>query len=158
MVPYENRVQQGDSMIPILFLFVMQAVKQTLKNILPAAKFEYRYFPNDKGHLLRQRTKLADISFHVHSLLFTNDGAFLFQNYEVSEKAAQIMYDHFVKFRLQMHISTKTSKPKQKQCISPFLKDGIEQENHPPNLHINQGLNSIPAINKGAILIPELKT
>ena len=35
-IPYETGVQQGDSMAPILFLFVMQAVMETLDQDLPA--------------------------------------------------------------------------------------------------------------------------
>jgi len=56
-VPYTTGVQQGDNMAPILFLFVMQAVMQMLKKILPVSKPEYRFFLNGKGHFLGQRTK-----------------------------------------------------------------------------------------------------
>ena len=81
-IPYKTGVQQGDNMAPILFLFVMQAVMDTLDKDLPAnnLKPEFQYFPNDKGHLIGQRTKSAGSPFNVFSLLFIDDGAFLFQS------------------------------------------------------------------------------
>ena len=57
-VPYETGVQQGNNMAPILFLFMMQVVMQTLKKALPQ-KLDFRFFPNDKGHLLGQRMQSA---------------------------------------------------------------------------------------------------
>ena len=45
-IPYENCIQQGDNMAPILFLFVMQAIMEMLKQMLITTKPEYRYFPN----------------------------------------------------------------------------------------------------------------
>ena len=48
-VPYETGIQQGNNMAPILFLFVMQAVMESLELILPIHKPEYRYFMNVNG-------------------------------------------------------------------------------------------------------------
>ena len=50
-IPYEKGIQQGDNMALLQFLFVMQAVIQTLEDALPTNKPEYRFFPNDKGRL-----------------------------------------------------------------------------------------------------------
>ena len=81
-IPYKTGVQQGDNMAPILFLFIMQAIMETLDKDLPAnnSKPEFQYFPNDKGHLTGQRTKSAGTPFNIFSLLFIDDGAFLFQS------------------------------------------------------------------------------
>ena len=81
-IPYETGVQQGNNMAPILFLFIMQAIMETLDKDLPAnnSKPEFWYFPNDKGCLTGQRTKSAGTPFNVFSLLFIDDGAFLFQS------------------------------------------------------------------------------
>ena len=48
-VLYETGIQQGDNMAPILFLFVMQAILESLETALPVHKPEYRYFKNGKG-------------------------------------------------------------------------------------------------------------
>ena len=64
-IPYETGIQQQDNMAPLLFLFVMQAVIQMLKDALPTNKPEYRYFPNDKGRLRGQRTKSAGTPFNI---------------------------------------------------------------------------------------------
>ena len=68
-IPYETGVQQGDNVPPILFLFMMQVVMQTLKKSL-LSKLEYRFFHNDK----------ARTSFNLFSLLFVDNGAFVFQS------------------------------------------------------------------------------
>ena len=51
-IPYETGVQQGDNMAPILFLFVMQAVMETLDKDLPAnnIKPEFHYFQQRMPH------------------------------------------------------------------------------------------------------------
>ena len=104
-VPYEAGVQQGNNMAHILFLFMMQAVMQTLEKSLPS-KLEYRFFPNDKGCLLGQRTQSAGAPFNHFSLLFIDDGAFICKSRKEIEDAAQTIHDHLTKFGLQMHISS----------------------------------------------------
>ena len=119
-IDYKTGIQQGDNMAPILFLFIMQSVMETLDKDLPAnnSKPEFRYFPNDKGCLTGQRTKSAGTSFNVFSLLFIDDGA-LFQSQDEMEKAAQTIHDHFKRFGLQMHVGSKETNSKMRPCISP---------------------------------------
>ena len=109
-------------MAPILFLFVMQVVMQTLEQFLPS-KLEYRFFPNDKGHLLGQRTQSARTPFNLFSLLFI-DGAFVFQSRKEIEDADCTINDHFAKFGLQMHFSSsmKTSKTEAMYFPQKLLK------------------------------------
>ena len=103
-IPYENCIQQGDNMAPILFLFVMQAVMEMLEQTLITTKPEYCYFPNNKGFLTRQRTASNRTPFQLNNLTFVDDGAFIFQNRSGIKTGAQTIYSHFECFSLQIHI------------------------------------------------------
>ena len=72
-IPYETGAQQSGNMAPILFLFVMQAVMETLDKDFPANsnKPEFHYFLNDEKCLTGQKLnqlELPSISL-VSSLL-----------------------------------------------------------------------------------------
>ena len=149
------------------FLFIMQAVMETLDKDLPANnnKPEFCYFPNDKGCLTGQRTKSAGTSFNICGLLFINDGAFLFQCQDKMEKATQIIHDHFKKFGLQMHIRSKETKSKTEAVSSPTsLKEAtenMENKTLPEDLLLNDGNNNIHFTWKfrylGAHIMTEMK-
>lgn len=95
-------------------------------NLQRALKETLQIFP--KRRLLGQRTKSAGTPFHVHSLLFADDGAFLFQTHDESEKAWQIIHDHSSRFGLQMYVGSDESKSKTKAMYSPLLKDALAQD------------------------------
>jgi len=57
--------------------------------------------------------------FQVDDLLYIDDGAFLFDTLEELTTASQIIYDHFMKFGLQMHVSTKDQKSKTETIFFP---------------------------------------
>ena len=100
---------------------------QTLKKALPS-KLEFKFFfPNDKGHLLGQRMQSAGTLFDLFSLLFKDDGAFVFQSRKDMEDAAQTIHDHFAKFGLQMHIGSSTKRSKREAIyFHPTLKKAVE--------------------------------
>ena len=84
---YETGIQQGDNMAPLLFLFVMQAIMETL-NLSNITKHEIQYFPKSNnplpqhGRLLSQPTNSKGTPFNLDNQLYVNDGTFIFQNRE----------------------------------------------------------------------------
>jgi len=154
--PYETDVQQGDNTAPLLFLFVMQAVIHRLEDALPTNKPEYRFFPNDNGRLRGQRTKSAGTPFNIPNLVYFDDGAFIFQTLEDTEKAAQIIFDHFAKFGLKIHAGIETEKgdkgketsklntgissksKTEAMCFPPSLKEAQDNEAPTEKLLLNE--------------------
>jgi len=45
---YGNGVQQGDNMVPILFIYIMMAASDTLRHQIGEEKPKFQYFPNSK--------------------------------------------------------------------------------------------------------------
>ena len=65
-INYETGIQQGNNVAPVLFLFVMQAIMETLdlSNIMKA---KYHYFPCSNNPLTHDRRYLINMSqFHLH--------------------------------------------------------------------------------------------
>lgn len=125
-IPYTVGVQQGDSMVPILFLFVMQALSETMENKWDEhlSKLEYRCLPTadgktTRGRLLSQRISRKGTSFNLFYQLYVDDGALLFATKEDLEKTARFMHAHFSKFGLTMHIGKDGSKSKTKAMHFP---------------------------------------
>lgn len=117
-IPYTIGVQQGDNMAPVLFLFVMQAFAETLEKNwkewgLTAPEYKYmNRGTNFQGRFFNQATTAQGTVFDLFYLLFVDDGAFLFENKEQLAKGAELLYKHFRKFGLQMHVGrfNETSK------------------------------------------------
>ena len=84
-INFETSVQQGNNMAPLLFLFIMQVIMETLdlSNIM---KTELQYFPKSKnpltpqGRLLGQPTHSKGTPFNLNSLLYVDEGTFIFEN------------------------------------------------------------------------------
>ena len=76
-------------------------------------------FPRTECHLTGQCTASMGTAFQLNSLLFVNDGAFLFQNRADIEEESQIIHTHFAHFSLQMHVGTKDSKSKMEAMFFP---------------------------------------
>ena len=150
-------------MAPILFLFVVQAVMETLEQTLLTIKPEYRYIANNKGCLTGQRTASNGTPFQLNNLLFVDDGAFIFQNWSDIKTGTQTIYFHFEHFCLQIHVVTDDTKLKMEAMFfPPSLIEANESSSTelPKDLKLNNNANSIPFTNKfkylGAFITPEL--
>jgi len=125
LIPYTVGVKQGDNMAPVLFLFVMQAFADTLSTPLQAENIdapEYRYHPHRArpyGRLLSQSTTAKGRTFHLSQLFYVDDGAFLFRSRDDLEKGANVLYAHFARFGLIMHIGSDTDKSKSEAMFFP---------------------------------------
>ena len=115
-------------MAPILFLYIMQAAIETLQSRLTCNKLNFKYFPIQKnnskvqyGHLsLQPKPKTTKGNpFQVDNHLYIDDGAFLFKILEELTTASQTIYDHCMKFWLQMHVGTKKQMSKTEAMFFP---------------------------------------
>jgi hypothetical protein len=136
-IPYTIGVQQGDNMAPVLFLFIMQAFAETLEQNWrkwgldpPEFKFMDRGLKS-KGRLLNQSTAATGTAFNLFYLLFVDDGAFLFNTKEQLIKGAELLYDHFHKFGLKMHIGKHNEASKTEiMYFPPNLQTDISNMNN----------------------------
>jgi hypothetical protein len=165
-IEYGTGVQQGNNMAPILFLFVMLAVMETL-DLTGTTKPEFRYFPQSdkplkqRGRLLGQPTKSNGSSFNIENLLYVDDGAFLFQSHSDIQTGAQKIHDHFAHFGLQMHVGNASTKSKTEAMFFPTtLQEAESSITCPGDLILNNGTNKIHFSKKfrylGATITPEI--
>ena len=105
-------VRQGDCMAPVLFPFMMMAFAETLekewrKTGLHMMTFHQRtHSPRDKGCLNghQSNTFKGRTLFELFSVLYVDDGAFTFEDRAQMEKGVELIFSHFTKFGLEMHI------------------------------------------------------
>jgi len=85
-IEYQTGMQQGNNMVPILFLYIMQAAIESLHTQLTCNKLEFCYFTDKKsstcqyGRLalqLKPKTTKGN-AFQIDDLLYVDDGTFLF--------------------------------------------------------------------------------
>ena len=124
-IPYTVGVKQGDAMAPVLFLFLMQAFAETLEDSWEEAEIEvptfnyHRNRDNPIGRLVNQRSQSKGTLLLLNNLLYVDDGAFIFTNKTDMIKAAEIIYKHFARFGLIMHIGRDGKKSKTEAMYFP---------------------------------------
>jgi hypothetical protein len=123
-IPFEVGVKQGDSVAPVLFLFIMMAFAETLeeewvKNNLNMIQFRRKSnSPQSSGRVTSHPAKTFSqgILFELFCMLYVDDGAFAFETRREMEIGANLIYKHFAKFGLEMHVGTKSKKSKT-ECV-----------------------------------------
>jgi len=122
-------VKQGDPLASTLFLFVMQAAMETLtedENWPKQLKFltrkdgvmHQRQIPNDiyNGNM----TNFFEIA-ELWASLYADDGAFLFDNRKDLEKGTTLLYSHFERFGMSMHVGTNGAPSKTEAMYFPKM-------------------------------------
>ena len=108
VIQYGVGVQQGDNIAPVLFLFLLMAFAQTLEQFWDVPIPEYVYpLENNAGQLRRQKSTKQGRLLTLFYFLYVDDGAFLFETREDLAKGAQLLFDHFARFGLIMHIGAR---------------------------------------------------
>jgi hypothetical protein len=105
-------VKQGDTLAPVLFLFVMQAAFETL---LPKMKEEGIHAPEfltnmdgiTHGRSISSRLPEA-LRFTLHWLLYADDSAILFTSRADLVRGARLLNKHLSRFGLVMHRGKRT--------------------------------------------------
>ena len=119
-------VRQGDNMAPVLFLFMMNAFAESLeiewkRNEIPVLTVMTTDSNNIKEGQVCSRTPAmynsrSLTSFEIFQCLYVDDGAFPFDTREDMIKGMNLIYHHFARFGLEMHIG-HNGKESKTECV-----------------------------------------
>jgi len=126
-IHFEVGVKQGDSMAPVLFLFLIMGFTETLekewtKNGLHQLEFRsHDNSPRSTGCLTShpKSSFFKGTLFHLLCMLYVDDGAFAFQSRAEIELGSYIIRRQFDKFALQMHTGTTSKSSKTEAMFFP---------------------------------------
>jgi hypothetical protein len=99
-IPYSVGVKQGDAMVPVLFIVLMQAMAETLEEEWEAAdinSIDLPYFkdsPKHRGHMHGQAWNTKGTPFKIDHILYVDDGMFVFDKKSDMEKGGEILRKH----------------------------------------------------------------
>jgi hypothetical protein len=118
-IDYTVGVRQGDNMAPVLFLFLMQAMAETLQKewknsnkIIPS----FMYHKSTNNGYTRCQPKPETTKGEIFQLLYTlfvDDTAFIFETRDDLTRGADLLHKHFRRFGLLMHVGITTEDGKQ---------------------------------------------
>ena len=129
-------VRQGNCMAPVLFLFVIMAFAETLRiewkdmgqNML--LLLTRTKLPRESGSLKGHLTKTFSEGhlLELFNVLYGDDGAFTFEDQKQLTLGAQLIFDHFKIFGLEMHIG-RGEKASKTECVF-FPPPGFFKNKH----------------------------
>ncbi len=119
-------VCQGDNMAPILFLFLMTAFAETLEikwqkqNIKVCTAMMSGDEHISRGQLSSHTPKMFSskllTAYKIFQCLYVDDGAFPFDSRKSLTKGMNLVFHHFAKFGLKMHIGRNGGESKT-ECV-----------------------------------------
>lgn len=117
-------VKQGDNMAGILFLFLIQAMAETLADHwdIETPKFWFHNNTNHArplGRLIGQPWKSLGTVFELFYFLYVDDIGFLFLSYDELVRGSRILFAHFARFGLIMHIGRGDKASKSEAMFFP---------------------------------------
>ena len=118
-------VKQGDNLAPILFIFVMQALFDSLENDWPVEKPKFCWAPDKnwkgRGKLLNSFTCSDSTahSFNFWKSLYADDGAIVFTSREDLVVGSNILFDRLKQFGMKMHVGKDGKKSKTEALFIP---------------------------------------
>eukprot|EP00978_Attheya_sp_CCMP212_P038155 scaffold186307_cov51-Attheya_sp.AAC.1 len=122
---------------------------------------EYKWFPqskngNKRGRLTSQSSKPKGAEFDLFYFLYVDDGAMLFDTREDLAEGTQLLFSHFARFGLEMHIGMGVKKSKT-DCVH-FPAANQQQPANLENIQVKQGFVSFTKCFKylGSIILSNL--
>ena len=117
-------VRQGDCMAPVLFLFMVMAFVKTLEKKWIKAGLQmvtlkqYSHSPRDVGRITGHKEKnFAQGNLLVlFCVLYVDYGAFSFENCSHLSRDMSLIFSHFTRFVLNVHIG-KGDKASKTECV-----------------------------------------
>ena len=112
----------------------------------------FRYFPaqkntanQDERLLLQPKSKMTKgWPFHVDSLLYVDDEAFLFKTLEELAEEMQMIYDHFTLFDLQIACQSKQPEIENRSNVFPTITNPTQKmKNQTSQFQINDSNNNV---------------
>jgi len=125
-IPQTVSMHQGNNMVPVLFLFLMTAFAKTLEIVwreqaLPILKVMTISDDNmSKGkicsHTPAMFTSKTLTAYKILQCLYVDNGAFPFGSREDLKRGMELIFHHFGRFGLEMHIGRGAS-PSITECV-----------------------------------------
>jgi hypothetical protein len=125
-IPQTVGVRQGDNMAPVLFLFLMTAFAKKLEivwkdqdiPILSVMTATDEHLAEGKicSHTPAMFRSKKLSSYEILQCLYMDDGAFPFGTREDLQRGMELIYHHFARFGLEMHIGRGSSELKT-ECV-----------------------------------------
>ena len=126
-IPFEVEVKQGDSIAPVLLLFVMVAFAETIekewvRNDLKMIKLkQHSNSPQSSVRITSHPAKTFSNGtlFEIFCMIYVDDGAFAFETRKNIEIGSNLVFQHFNLFGLQMYIGSKSKLSKTECAFFP---------------------------------------
>ncbi len=130
-LPQTVGVRQGNNKAPVLFLFLMSVFAETLKtewqregiDVCTVRSFVGPSLTSGKGklrgHLPKEYLSRELTAVKILQCLYANDEAFIFKSREDMTQGLALLYQHFGKLGLEMHIGRGTTASKTKCVFIP---------------------------------------
>ena len=117
-------VRQGDCMSPVLFIFMVMRFAETLEKewvkagLQMVTFIQHTHSPRYVGRLTGHKKKYFEQGTHLalFCVLYVDDGAFTFENREKLTRGLYLIYSHFTRFGLEMHVG-RGEKLSKTECI-----------------------------------------
>jgi hypothetical protein len=124
----KSGVKQGDVLAPTLFLYVMQAVFDSLDRIWSIKMPELRWRPptsegEPRGQLTSANWRNKGDTFSIRDILYADDAAGIFLTRSDLFDASELICGHFGKFGLTVHTGTTSKRPNsESKTVAMFFK------------------------------------
>ena len=123
-IDFKVGFKQGDSVPPVLFLFIVMAFSETLEKELTLNGItKAKLSRNNNSHLSDgqlishpPRSFNCGALFELFCMLYVDDGAFVLESRHQLETGTPLPLRHFVKFGVEIHIG-KENKPSKTECV-----------------------------------------
>ena len=113
---YTIGVKQGDSLAPVLFIFYIQAVLETLdRSSWTTPRFRFKMDDRLNGRSWRARGTEFDLRYSVYA----DDTALVFESRADLERAASVLRSHFSRWGLSIHVGSSTKRSKTEAMLVP---------------------------------------
>jgi hypothetical protein len=155
-IPQSEGVRQGDNMAPVLFLFLMTDFAQTLElewkkldiPILSVMTAGNEHLANGKicSHTPKMVKSKKLTTYEILQCLYVNDGAFPFGTREDMQRGMELIYHHFARFGLEMHIGRGMSESKTECVFFPLhnsSNDWSGRTLRPPQFNVHFAANTM---------------
>ena len=131
-LPQMIEVHEGDNMAPVLFLFLMSAFAETLEaewkragiGVCTVQSFVGQSLTSGKGklrgHLPKEYLSRNLTAVKILQCLYVDDGAFIFKSREDMTNGLTLLYHHFGRLGLEMHIGHRATTSKTECTFFPL--------------------------------------